>query len=167
MQFTIFDYPEYNVHFISHLLMKQLLFAFIIAFFTLFCVWVSVSRAWEFSFWRQRWWSESVKSLKNINISGVADGDQEAGLLDVIKWITNWVLGVLALIALILVMYGGFLMVTSAGADDAYTKWRTIMKSALIGLCIIGIAWFVVSIIIWLIQQRGTAAEWTSACTDQ
>lgn len=132
----------------------------------IFFVGVSVTTAFDFSFWYQRNGTEAVKSIKNISVGGV-DQDQKDNFLDVVKGIANWVFGILALIALIIVMYGGFLMLTSAGEDDKYTTWWSIMKSALIGLLIIGVAWFVVSGIIWLVQQAGRAAEWSTAGTDQ
>lgn len=115
----------------------------------------------EFSFWRQRGGSESISAIKQINVTGVKDGDKKDGLLDVIRWVTNRVLGILGFIALLLAIYWWFLMVTSAGDDDKYGKWWWILKSALIWLAIIWLAWFVVSIILWLIQKSGTEAAWT------
>lgn len=110
--------------------------------------------------------SKDIKALEKINVGGV-EKDQEANLLDVIKSVANWVFGILWLIALLLVMYGWVLMVTSAGEDDTYKKWWTIMRSALIWLVIIGVAWFVVSIIIWLLQKTTLAAKWSGAGTEQ
>ncbi len=115
----------------------------------------------EFSFWRQRGGSESISAIKQINVTGVKDGEKKDDLLDVIRWVTNRVLGILGFIALILALYGWFIMVTSAWDDDAYGKGRWILKSALIWLAIIWLAWFVVSIILWLIQNSGTEAAWT------
>jgi hypothetical protein len=125
----------------------------------------SSSFAFDFSFWYQRNGTEAVKAIKNLTVTGV-DEDQKDDLLEVIKGAANWVFGILALLALIIVMYGWFLMLTSAGEDDAYSKGRSIMRSALIWLVIIGVAWFVVSGIIWLIQQAGNAAEWSTAGTE-
>lgn len=127
---------------------------------------VSVTTAFDFSFWYQRNGVEAVKSIKNISVGGVQQ-DQKDNFLDVVKGVANWVFGILALIALLIVMYWGFLMVTSTGEDDGYTKWLSIMKSALIGIALIGVAWFVVSIIIWLAQQTWRAAEWSTANTNQ
>lgn len=132
----------------------------------LFMGMLGVTTAFDFSFWYQRNGTEAVKSIKNISVGGV-DQDQEDNLLDVIKGVANWVFGILALIALLIVIYGWFLMLTSAGEDDAYTKWWSVMKSALIWIVIIGVAWFVVSGIIWVVQQTGRAAEWSTAGTDQ
>jgi uncharacterized YccA/Bax inhibitor family protein len=70
----------------------------------------------------------------------------------------NWVLGILALIALLVVMYGGFQMVTSAGDEKKYGEGFTILKYAAIGLLLIGVAWFIVSGIFWLVNQAASQA---------
>jgi hypothetical protein len=57
----------------------------------------------------------------------------------------------LALIALIICLWGGFQMVTAAGDDGKYKKGMTILKQAAIGLIIIGVAWLFVSVIFWVV----------------
>jgi len=102
----------------------------------------------------------------NVNVIGTPTQQKDAAI-NVVKSFVNWVLGILAFIALIIVIYGGFLMVTSAGEDDSYNKWRTILKYALIGLALIGLARFIVSIIFWLVNkttENGTIA-WANSDT--
>jgi hypothetical protein len=50
-------------------------------------------------------------------------------------------------------MRGGFQMVTSGGDDDKYSAWFTILKHGATGLILIGVAWFIVSIVFWLVNQ--------------
>ena len=50
-------------------------------------------------------------------------------------------------------------MVMSGGDDGQYGKGRKILKSALVGIAIIGVAWFIISIILRLIQQTDNAAK--------
>ena len=88
--------------------------------------------------------------------SGTGTNDQ---LVDVIKSAINWILGILALIALVVLLYGGFLMVTAAGNEENYKKGFTILKQAAIGLILIGIAWFIVSIVFWLVNLIGAGAQ--------
>jgi hypothetical protein len=57
----------------------------------------------------------------NVNVIGTPTQQKDAAI-NVVKSFVNWVLGILAFIALIIVIYGGFLMVTSAGEDDSYNK---------------------------------------------
>ena len=93
------------------------------------------------------------------------DSQQQDAFVNVVKGAVNWILGILALIALIILMYGGFQMVTSAGEEEKYTAWFTILKHAATGLILIGIAWFVVSIIFWLVNvlTQGVAPAGTNA----
>jgi len=70
----------------------------------------------------------------------------------VVKSAVNRVLGILALIALLFLMRGGFQMVTSGGDDEKYKAGFTILKHGATGLILIGVAWFVISIIFWLVQ---------------
>lgn len=103
---------------------------------------------------------ESVDGeTKDVNLVGTWEQQKDA-FVNVIKWAVNWVLGILALIALLVVMYGWFLMITSAWEDDSYKKWFTILKYAATGLILIGVAWFVVSIIFWLVNKTANDNPW-------
>jgi len=94
-----------------------------------------------------------------LNDASATDGWQGDALINVIKWWVNWILGILALIALLILIYGGLLMVTAAGSEDRYSKWWTILKQAAIGLIVIGVSWFIVSIIFWLINISATNVD--------
>ncbi len=82
---------------------------------------------------------------------------QQEGFLEVVQSGINWILWLMALIALIILLWWGFQMVTAAGNEDRYNKWFTILKQAAIWLIMMWVAWFIVSIIfavIWI-------ATWT------
>ena len=81
-------------------------------------------------------------------------GKKHAGsqLLDTIKNTINWLLWILATIAVAICLYAGFLMVTSAGDEKKYQKWLTILKYAAIGLAIVWLSWLIVSVIFWFIR---------------
>lgn len=95
-----------------------------------------------------------VTSTTNVGVSwtGTAQGGK---LIDVIKSFINWMLGILALIALVILIWGGFQMVTAAGDDAKYKKWFKILQQAAIGLVFIGVSWLVVSVIFWLLGVVG------------
>lgn len=93
-----------------------------------------------------------------VSVIGAGTGKNDS-LITVVKNGINWVLGILALIALIILLWGGFQMVTAAGDEEKYKKGFTILKQAAIGLILIGIAWFVISIIFWLINLIATPAQ--------
>lgn len=103
-------------------------------------------------------------SVAGVDVIGNDAGQQDA-FVNVVRGAINWILGILALIALIIIMYGGFLMVTASGDGERYQKWFTILKQGAIGLILIGVAWFVVSIIFWLVNLVGGEAEGSDAGT--
>ena len=80
-----------------------------------------------------------------------ADVDQWENLVQVVRNAVNRVLGILGLIVLIILLYGGFQMVTAAGDEEKYNSGFKILKQAGIWLIFIWLAWFVVSIIFFLI----------------
>lgn len=56
---------------------------------------------------------------------------------DIAAEIVNWVLGLLALIALVLVIYAGFLWLLAAGNEDQVKKAKDILQGAFFGILII------------------------------
>ena len=70
-----------------------------------------------------------------------------------IKGIVNYALWILGLIALIYMMYHGFLTLTAGADEEKYKKWREGVRYAAIALAGIGVAWFVVSGVFWLVYQ--------------
>ncbi len=71
--------------------------------------------------------------------------------LNVIKNIINYALGMLGLVALIYLIYHGFLIVTAAGDDTQYKKWIKGIKFAAIAIAGIGASWLIISGIFRLI----------------
>lgn len=90
--------------------------------------------------------------VDGVGVVGTDDAEStDDSLIDILKNAINWILGMLGLLALCLVLYAGFLMVT-AGSDEAKVKKGvTIMKNAGIGLVVIALAWMIVSLVFWLI----------------
>lgn len=93
----------------------------------------------------------SVDTSYQPNVPGATEWLQKDKLIDVIKNFINWMLGILALIALVILIRGGFQMVTAAGDDAKYKKGFKILQQAAIGLVFIGVSWLVVSVIFWLL----------------
>jgi len=75
------------------------------------------------------------------------------GFIQIIKNFINWTLGILWLIALIVLLYGWFSMVTAAGDEEKYKKWFKILQQAAVGLIFIGISFFIVSVILRLVGK--------------
>ena len=100
---------------------------------------------WDNPTWRDMW----------------RDKDQTwSELLTTVKRTINWLLWILATIAVAICLYAWFMMVTSAGDEKKYQKWLTVLKYAAIGLAIVWLSWLIVSAIFWFIKlntnQNGT-----------
>ncbi len=92
---------------------------------------------------------------------GGAGTNADASIITIIKNFINRTLGILGLIALVILLYGGFQMVTAAGDDDKYKKGFKVLKEAAVGLIFIGLAFFMVSIVLWLISKVWGGASWS------
>ncbi len=105
------------------------------------------------------WGTFGINAEQTSELATAGTGtSQEGGLINVFKRAINWILSILSLITLAILLWGGFQMVTAAGDDGKYKKGFTILKQAAIGLAFIGLAWFIVSIIFWLIGNTTSTA---------
>ena len=68
----------------------------------------------------------------------------ETGLMNMI----NWVLGFISIIAVLMVIWGGVLYLTSAGDESKAENGKKTVTYALIGLIIAGLAYGIVEVII-------------------
>ena len=93
-----------------------------------------------------------------IGLAGTGQDKGQSGLMTIIKTAINWVLGLLSLITLVVLLYGGFNMVTAAGDDKKYQSGFTILKQAGVGLAFIAVAWFVVSFIFGVLGSFTSSA---------
>ena len=97
---------------------------------------------------QKTWWANPNADTNLINGNQSLAG---SSLLDTARNAINWIMGILATIALVICLYGWFKMITSAGDDNKYKEWGKVLKNAAIGLAIIGLSWMIVSIIFWFI----------------
>jgi hypothetical protein len=67
--------------------------------------------------------------------------------------ITNWILGFVAIIATLIVIYGGVLYLTAAGNDDMTSKARSTISAGIIGIVICGLAYALVIVVSTVILQ--------------
>lgn len=68
----------------------------------------------------------------------------------------KWALGLLGLVAVIFVIYGGFTWMTAAGNEERLKKAKEIIKAAVIGLVVILISWSLVTFVFERIQSSTT-----------
>ena len=138
--------------------MKKMIYGFLLWFIALFGV-MAVSPV---ALAEKTWWAAGFNDLKTWS-NPFLDGSgssmwiawnntaEWAGLLDAVKTFINWMLGLLATIALVICLYAGFKMVTSAGDEGKYKEGIEMMKKAGIWLVVIWLAWMIVSVVMWLI----------------
>ena len=103
-------------------------------------------------------WSNPDKSKNLIGSNQSLAWDR---LLTTIKNAVNWLMWILATIALVICLYGWFKMVTAAGDEKKYQDGLKVLKYAALWLAVIWIAWMVVSIIFWFINTL-----WWTGATD-
>ena len=85
-----------------------------------------------------------------INVGG-AGTDQGDTIIEIIKRFINYALGFLALIALVMLLWGWYQMVAAGGDEGAYKKGLGILKNAAIGIAFIAVSWFLVTFIFYVI----------------
>ena len=124
--------------------MKKMLVGAFLGMFTLAWVAVLPNYANAANDWAKPWADANMISDSNQTLTWSA-------LLDTIKNAINWLLWILATIALVICLYGWFKMMTAAGDEKKYGDWLKVLKYAAIGLAIIWLSWMIVSIIFWFV----------------
>ena len=70
---------------------------------------------------------------------------------DAVINLTNWILGFVAMIAVLTIVFGGVTYIGSAGDETKATTGKRVVSYALIGLVIAGIAYALVNVIVSVI----------------
>ncbi len=85
-------------------------------------------------------------------VPATPNGIPDKPLDEVIMDITDWVLGFAGIIAILVIVYGGLLYLTSAGNEDQMEKGKKTLMWGILGLVIIGISYAIVKVIVdvWL-----------------
>ncbi|MFA6042907.1 MAG: hypothetical protein WCV85_04810 [Patescibacteria group bacterium] len=71
-----------------------------------------------------------------------------ADLKQTVLNIITFVLGLLGLIAVIMILYGGFIWLTAGGNEDKVSSAKRIISSAIVGLVVILISWAIVNFVV-------------------
>lgn len=94
--------------------------------------------------------------------------NQGSDLKDIVVSIINIALGLLGIIAVIIIMYGGFKWMTAAGNEDQVTQARKMIIDGVIGLVVIFLAWAIASFVInQLVNATGAQNGTTNATAPQ
>lgn len=71
---------------------------------------------------------------------GLGTADLKTTVINII----SWVLGILALVAVVMIIIGGFQWLTAAGNEEKIEKAKKVISAAVIGLIIVLLAWAIV-----------------------
>ena len=85
--------------------------------------------------------------LQEIQDSDIGLGSDRS-IQEIVARIINVFLGLLGIIALVLIVYGGFVYMTAGGAEDRVARAKQILVNATIGLVIIMSAWAITRFVI-------------------
>lgn len=103
-------------------------------------------------------WDQNVPEAVVVNVVGqgqeiTSHSTALTNTLSIIKNIINYALGLISLVALIYLIYHGFLMVTAVGDDAQYKKGMKGLRYAAVALAWVGLSWFIISFIFRIIQN--------------
>jgi len=90
---------------------------------------------------------DSIKKVAKQNKLGDARSTKE-----ILQSIVKWLLSLVGTIAVISLLYGGFLYITSQGEENKVEQAKRIILYSVIGLLIIGLSAIVVNVVISLTQ---------------
>ncbi len=105
-------------------------------------------------------WESNVQN--NMNIAWSKSSWWSNELITFVQNAVNWILWLLGLISIIILIWGGFQMITAAWDDGKYKKWFTIVKQAVIWLILIWSAWMIVSLVFSFMNTTATTGSTTT-----
>lgn len=79
----------------------------------------------------------------------------EGSLASLFKLIINWALAIAFIAAVIILIYGGFLYITSAGNETQSKTGKTAIFNALIGIVIVVLSYIIVQIVYRFVAGTG------------
>lgn len=106
-----------------------------------------------------QWIYDTVSSENNEKIKWILQLPQANNydtnlwyILAIIQIAINWILGILAFVALVYMLYCWFLVLSSWSDDKNASAWKKWIKTTVIAIAWIGLAWLIISAMIWFIN---------------
>ncbi len=98
-------------------------------------------------------WTNSVDNVIGSNDPQIGTfGNAKNRVINILNIIINYTLGLLAMVALVYLMYHGVLILTAAGDEERFNTGLKWIQYAAIALAGIGLSWLVISLIFYLID---------------
>ena len=85
----------------------------------------------------------TAEAFSYWDVSGTL-GLGQADLEESVVKIVQWILGLLGLVGVIMILYGGFIWLTSAGNEEKIAKAKKILSAAIIGLIVVILSWAII-----------------------
>jgi Type IV secretion system pilin len=86
-----------------------------------------------------------------------ASGGGTTPLVDMIGGIVNVIMGLLGVVAVLVILYGGFMWMTAAGNEEKVTKAKKLIIAGIIGLVVIFAAFAIAQFVIGNLATQGGA----------
>ena len=119
---------------------------------------VSIMPLFSVAFIPQEGSAAAIDSLVNSCPADTGVRCTEGNLAAIFRLVINWALAIAFIAAVIVLIFGGFLYITSAGNDDQAKKGRTAIQNALIGVVIIVLSYVIVQIVYRFVSGQGSGA---------
>lgn len=95
------------------------------------------------------WLFPVISLAAGLGLDAAKDvGGLKGDLVGMIANVIEYALGLVGVLALAMIVYGGFLYVTAAGDEKQITKGKTVLIYSIIGIIVIGVAYSLVSFIL-------------------
>ncbi len=89
--------------------------------------------------------ASAAVTIENVGGSlGLGSADLKQTVLNIV----TFVLGLLGLIAVIMILYGGFIWLTAGGNEDKIGSAKKVISAAVIGLIVILLSWAIVNFVV-------------------
>lgn len=97
---------------------------------------------------------QSVETNTFADKAGFDTTKDRGSALTLVGTLINTFLGLLGIVFLLLVVYGGFLWMTAQGAEEEVTKAKKLITQAVIGLVIVMAAYAISKFVVGNIQEK-------------
>lgn len=101
------------------------------------------------------------------NTTFQTDVNPENALAESVGTVVNVLVGVLGAIAVILILYAGFLWMTAGGNDEQIKKAKNTIRATVIGMLIVAFAYGIASFFIGAVAQKEVQKKTKSGTTAQ
>lgn len=94
-----------------------------------------------------------ITNISNTDDYYTTQEAAEEGTIKYIHRLINWALAMVSFVALVVLLYAWFQMLTAAGDDAKFKSWKTALKKVTIGIFGIWVSRLIVSLFFYLVES--------------